>query len=404
MTATRRTGERGAALLLVTVAVAVLTALAVDLAYDARLTLRIAANGRDELRAAYAARGGVELARLVLGLQKQIDAQAQMPGMPRPLLWRLVPVDSALASGLFEGGEGRGAPLEFHAAIDDESRKVNMQLEGVGQTDLPVKLRSLYRLICDPRWDALFDREDEKGNRVSRQELLVYLHDWIDTLDQDASALAAQFPVGTCEIVLTRLPDPFERGGGDKNQPYDRGQDRYRTKNARMDSLDELYLVAGIGDAFMAAFGDAITVYLPRSAKRNVNEIDRDRLVDLATLIASAKSQPALLDQDFGEALQKLVSQATFGGLLSNDPKQFANMVAGLGVALDPSATTDGGPLTDRSNVFSIRSEARSGDVTKALEVVVRLDRTATGAAGTAAANPMPGQLALGLPIHWREE
>ncbi len=78
--ANRRTGERGAALLLVTVAVAVLTALAVDLAYDARVTLRIAANGRDELRASYAARGGVSLARLVLSLQKQIDDQMKGAG------------------------------------------------------------------------------------------------------------------------------------------------------------------------------------------------------------------------------------------------------------------------------------------------------------------------------------
>ncbi len=407
----RRTGERGAALLLVMVAVAVLTALAVDLAYDARVTLQIAANGRDELRATYAAKGGVQLARLVLALQKQIDGQLgaagagnPMAAMPRPLLWRLVPVDSALASGLFEGGGG-GAPLEFHAKIDDEATKVNVQLDGAGQGDLPAKLKALYGLICDPRWDAIFDREDEKGNRVSRQDLLVYLHDWIDEVHQDATALAAQFPAGTCDILLTKLPDPFEAGGGDKNQPYDRGSDRYRTKNARMDSLDELYLVAGVDDAFMAAFGDRMTVYLPRSAKVSVNG-DPSRLVDYARLIAAPGAEARLADPKFAEELQKAVTLSTLGGLLSNTVSGFQAMVVQLGIPPDPGTSGTNNPLTDSSNVFRIRSEGKSGAVTKTLDVVGRLDKTvmAAGTTGAATATPMPGQLTLGIPVHWREE
>ena len=47
-----RRQERGAALLVVMVAVALVTALAMDLAYQARVELQIAANGRDELLAA----------------------------------------------------------------------------------------------------------------------------------------------------------------------------------------------------------------------------------------------------------------------------------------------------------------------------------------------------------------
>ena len=43
--------ERGAALVVAMVALALLSALAVDLAYESRVRLQIAANGRDELRA-----------------------------------------------------------------------------------------------------------------------------------------------------------------------------------------------------------------------------------------------------------------------------------------------------------------------------------------------------------------
>ena len=43
--------ERGAALLVAIVAIAILTTLAADLAYDTQVRLRIAANARDDLRA-----------------------------------------------------------------------------------------------------------------------------------------------------------------------------------------------------------------------------------------------------------------------------------------------------------------------------------------------------------------
>ncbi len=72
-----RPDQRGAALLVVMVAIAILTALTVDLAYGTRVRLQIAANGRDELRAAYLARNAVNLSRLVLGFQQQIDQASQ---------------------------------------------------------------------------------------------------------------------------------------------------------------------------------------------------------------------------------------------------------------------------------------------------------------------------------------
>src|SRR5512140_85020 len=274
---TARTAERGAALLIVMVAVAVLTALAADLAYEARVSLQIAANQRNELQATYLAKSGVVLGRLVLSFQKDID-QLQSPiqgvPMPRPQLWKLAPVGPELADALLGGAprsrpETGAAPAgalaagSFDAQIDDEGRKVNAQLEG-GQISglLAAQVQGLWQLVCDPRWDPLFDREDETGQRYSRADLLINVYDWVDD-DAVSSALSASFSPNSCQILVPAKP--FEPGFGDENRPYDRGEDRYRAKNARMDSLDELYLVAGIGDAFMAAFGDQLTVYLSRS-------------------------------------------------------------------------------------------------------------------------------------------
>jgi general secretion pathway protein K len=409
----RRTAERGAALLVVMVAVAVLTVLAVQLAYDTRVSLQIAANARDELRATYLAKSGVSLSRLVLSFQKEIDdlmpQQTSTVAMPRPQLWRLVPVGSALVGNLFGGGAPEAAhgadhavpPADgeahaagdavFEAKMEDESRKVNVQLDGTAGL-LGAQVQSLYQLICDSRWDVLFDREDENGFRASRQDLIVYLRDWIDQ-DEQGSAIAASFPPGDCTMFTA--PNPFEQGFGDENQPYDRGEDRYRAKNARMDSLDELYLVAGVGDAFMAAFGDSLTVYLEPNAKRNVNETDKDRLVELAMRIADPPAQPALFDPKFGPMLQEAVLTRTFGGMFAMSPADFGDIVGTLGVVVNRNLllpTNQNSPFTDRSTVFGIRSQASAGAVSKTLDVVVRLEKTQPPA-------PTPGRL-----IHWREE
>lgn len=412
--ARRRTDERGAALLIVMVAVSVLTALAVDLAYESRVSLRIAANARDELRATALARGGVALSRLVLHMQQQVDAAtpaagaapAGVPAFPRPQLWRLVPVGDALAAGLFGGPEApRAAPREegspaprgdgFDVEIDDEARKVNVQLDSSFTTgQLAAQLQALYQLVCDPRWDALFDREDANGLRVSRQDLLVYLRDWIDQ-DEQTSALAASFPPGACAAVIPPAMNPFEAGFGDENFPYDRGDDRYRAKNARMDSLAELHLVAGVTDAFMAAFGDAITVYLPPDTKPNVNDTDPAQLLVKAALIADPQDQPELRNPEFLAKLQQAALERTLGGMLSMSNSDFGDLVEGAGVTVNKSKVAgDKGLLTDRSSAFRLRAVGRAGDVAKTLDVVVWLDK-----AGAAKPVTTPGRV-----VHWREE
>jgi general secretion pathway protein K len=427
MTTRARQDERGAALLVVMVAVAVITALAADLAYDTRVSLRIAASARDELRATYLAKSGVALSRLVLSFQQSVDgAIPAIPGqgmaMPRPQLWKIVPVDSTLAANLFpESGAALAAPPPpfgqerapagasalppsggFAATIDDEGTKVNVQLDSQYTSGLlGAQVLSLWQLICDPRWDALFDVEDENGQRYSRTDLIVNLKDWVDD-DPVGSALHASFPSGGCSIVLPPNANPFEQGFSDENFPYDRGEDRYRAKNARMDSLAELYLVAGVTDPFMAAFGDSLTVYLGRSDKLNLNATDRLALLNNARLVADPPTQPVLYDPEFPDKLQKIVMQRTLGGMLALSPLDFVQLVQGLGVRVNLSAftgTSQANPFTDRSTVFKLKVAGRAGDVTKNLEAVVRFDAGQQGQPQQARPVTTPGQLR-----HWRED
>jgi general secretion pathway protein K len=402
--------ERGAALLSALVSVAVLTALAVDLAYQSRVSLNIAANARDELRAQYRARGGVAMGRLVLSFQQDLDKQVGAnKAIPRVQLWNLVPVDQALVDGLFSGvpsapsrfaeQERRPVPTgdRFDTVIEDEGRKVNAQFRGLisgGDQTIRYRVQSLYQLICDSRWDALFEREDANGLRSTRDDILIRLYDWADP---GSAAVGINPGPGTtsapCGLQLNQ--PPFADAFGDENQPYDRGDDRYRTKNAKIDSLDELYLIAGIGDAFMAAFGDSLTVY---SDKINVNTTDRDQLMVIAGMVAPG--HPALLDREFPDKLVKLVREATFNGILSLTPSKLGTLLLAAGVTPNQNLLADNNsnsPFTDRSNVFRIRASGKAGIVRSSIDAVVRFDDQNQKRPGDQIA--VPGRL-----IHWREE
>jgi general secretion pathway protein K len=456
---------------MVMVSIAVLTALAVDLAYDTQVRLRIAANARDELRATALAQGGVNLARMVLGFQAQMDqlacaatgggtssststsgansstkgtstASSSTSGTStassaciRPQLWTLIPVSSALTDSLFadrgEGGAARGpaggaaprgsagakgaAPRDpagaksaagaapgdapegtkvaagsygdfeggFDVKIEDEGQKVNMQLDALQTSGvLGPQVEALLRLCCEAKWDPLFDRDDAEGQRYSRTDLVVALRDWVDD-DASSSALAVSFPSGNCSMVVPA--SPFEQGFADENSAYDRGAERYKAKNARLDSLDELYLVAGVSDAFMAAFSDQLTVYLPREAGINVNSDDPAQQLRIATLMADSTSLATLADPAFSKQLQKALSDARMGGFLTLTPLQFAQVLQGLGVKVRSDYTTANpkSPFTDHAVTFRVRAQGVAGDVSKTIDAVISFDPNLTAANGS---------------------
>jgi general secretion pathway protein K len=418
--------DRGAALLVVMVAVALVTALAMDLAYQARVGLQIAANGRDELVALAQARGAINLSRLVLHFQSQLDNQASAAAglggaggaaaaaMPRIQVWKLVPVDSGLVSNLFPagtrddrasaaagggrarepGGEvpaGRGkaavVAARFSATIDDEDRKVNAQLDGSASRGLlGGQLARFMALVADRRWDPLFEREDANGVKQSRNELAANLTDWVDD-DKQQSAVTG---------IASR---PFEKGFGDENYLYDRGPERYKAKNARFDSLEELFMVAGFSDLHMAAFGERLTVYPKRDGMMNVNADDPAELLRNARIMADPPVQPVFSDPTFPDRLFEAVKLVRMGGFITMTPKQFAAVLGALGVGVSTIYTADKtsdvqGAFTDRSFVFRIRGQGVAGAVVKKIEAVVSFEPIQ-------ARDEAKG---LGRMIHWREE
>jgi general secretion pathway protein K len=327
-----------------------------------------------------------------------------MASFPRVQLWNLVPVTSALADGLFPAPPGKETlGPSFDARVEDEALKVNAQLLGYltgGDLKIWQRTQALYQLVCDAKWDPLFDRQDDRGNKTSREDLLIHLRDWVDENERTSDLSVAAGSAATCGLVV-RQP-PFVDAFGDENQLYDRGEDRYRAKNAYMDSLEELYLVAGIGDAFMAAFQDNLTVYLALNAKQNVNTTDRQRILLNARLIADQPLDPLLQDPTFADRLVKAMMERTLGGILSITPRDFAVLVGVAGLKTNAALLGTGtgtGPndaLTDRSDTFRIRAKGTAGTVTTGIDAVVRMDSPQQTMGQPMAA---PGRL-----VHWREE
>jgi len=435
--------ERGAALLMAVVSVAMLTALAVDLAYETQVRLRIAANARDELRAQALAQSAVTMSRLVLSMQQQVDLTCTAagvglppggPALPCPQVWNMVPVSSVITQSLFADTDGPGATGKaaaaakpstdapgapalqttslagfqggYEARIEDEGQKINVQLGGLSAGGvLAIQVESLLRMMCDSKWDPLFDRTDAEGQRYSRADLVTNLRDWTDDL-ATVDSLVAAFPGGNCSFVVDQ--NPFQKGFSDENVHYDRGTDRYRTKNARFDSLEELHLVAGITDPFMAAFGDQLTVYMPQNPKINVNSTDPRRQVQNAQTVADVATRPKLSDPTIQAAWLKLLNVETAGGLLNISPQTWVQRLESLGVKVRSEFLSSTSPLTDKSPVFRIRARGVAGDVTHEIDAVVTYNQDDLPAEdrmpsqGIGSANPNKPR--MGALIHWRED
>src|SRR5262249_22240156 len=111
----RRTrSRRGVTLLMVTVSIAILTAVGPRFRFPTRVDLELATHQRDALRAEYLAKSSIGLARMLLLFQKQLDrSTAQIPGLPQGVnlnlqLWRMAKLDCHLMSSVVpESGKGR---------------------------------------------------------------------------------------------------------------------------------------------------------------------------------------------------------------------------------------------------------------------------------------------------------
>lgn len=236
--------ERGLALLLVLLVIALLVAMVVEFDYKTRIDLRAAGNLRDGLQATYLAKAGIAAAQAILKDDQKrnlsttnLTAIWAMPLPPLPL------------------GEGT-----VSVQITDEASKFNINnlvSKGIPHQVVPSSVneaRILFELVqVDPNLvDAIID--------------------WMDTDNEPTGSLGAE------EDYYQSLPKP------------------YHCKNNTMDLLSELHLIRGITDEVYKK----ISPYLTVSSTGPTNINTADQVVLQALLLDETLAKKLMENRPFG--------------------------------------------------------------------------------------------------------
>ena len=360
--------ERGVALIMVAVVIAVLGAVLTEFSYNARVDLEAAANGRDLLRAEYLARSGVALSRLLIKVQQAVldparkfvgDAQIAdyAPYLIRAFggdseeragLGSLLGIDSSSLKGL---GMGKGATFDVTMTSDDGRLNLNCgggMNDGARQAVLYGVLSSMF---WPPRYNRLFENPDADGQLNTRDDVARAILDWADI---DETKFEPPQPGKTAST-----------GGGAEDYRYDAGKDPYRAHNHYYDSVEELHMVRGMGDETFGSFGEMFTVY--GSCKVNLGALRPESWPLVAAIIRATvtdekKNDPLLTDEILVAALaQRAISQAQlFGGFQS--VQDFVKIVGDPNAEVSATSTT-GGPTTAAASTSKPSSSASSSGV-----------------------------------------
>lgn len=239
--------EKGVALVLVLVVIALLVSLIVDFTYTMQVDVTLAANQRDEVKALYTARSGVELARLTL----QEDDPAYDA---RDEAWALFEEHPGYLS---EDDEGR-----FKVVVEDEASKfpINNLIneEGVIDEGRRGQLERLFEVL-----DLDLDLIDP-------------ICDWLD-LDDTVG------PSGAEDSYYEGLSPP------------------YTCKDGSLSSLEELLLVKGMTEEVFYGTDEKkglihyLTIYSDSDGKININTASAEVLQCLSDNINENLAQ-AIID------------------------------------------------------------------------------------------------------------
>jgi general secretion pathway protein K len=477
----RQASQRGIALILVITSVAILTAVSVDLSYNSRVDLELATNARDELRAYWLARSSINLSRLILKFQKQLDstptgfdpsmlmgllgggAPSTPPGAAAPgaaagagtlpsagggglpvRLWQMIPVDCSVLQMLLAGAgssadaksgslapgfgaglpSGSAAPLLpglpslpaglpnlpagggnaaaakaaavaknalgeavplasfgdfdgcFHAEMEDEDQKINMnRLTDSWQNGAVAPVVTAYHLFSDPRFTFVFDHEDANRVKMTAFDTTLAIIDWID---YDDTQVAGQIsPTG--QVMFTN-------GFGDENRNYTRYPHPYRAKNNKFDSLDEMYMVDGVSDEFMAAFRDRLTVYADINDKININTDDPLQQQVNVMMADANQADPNLYNPLVMHTILNDINMTkAFLPFFGLSVQQYAAILQRNGITVSQFFLA---AASDKSQTFTIHGSGTAGRVEKNITAVVNI-RDSRG---------------LGRLVYWHED
>ena len=287
----RREGQRGVALLMVLAALAIMIPFTATFNYDAKVDFQSSVNTSDKVKARNMQRGALRLSVLMFELQRMVFNQKQFRQFVggqmditqiAPYLMSIFgSKDGAQAIGDFVGMDtsalgdlsldGGG----FEVRVEAESGRINVnclhKADSKGSKLQSQTATMLGQLMAPSLYDPLFEEEKSDEQVYRRTDILSGIVDYVD--DNRTSFDSVRLETGSAQerYRYTELYDP------------------YQARNARLDSLEELQLVAGVDDDWMAAFGDDLTVY--GNCKINVNFASARQIAAVLVHAVSARDR-----------------------------------------------------------------------------------------------------------------
>ncbi|HWB79304.1 MAG TPA: hypothetical protein VG755_30290 [Nannocystaceae bacterium] len=285
----RQSRQHGVAVLLVLACLAILAPFTATFNYQARVDWQSAVNVRDEVAARQIQRGAMQLSLLLFEIQRLVFNQRQFREFMGTMDITQVAPYLMSVFGTPDGAEGLGdlvgidttalqeLSLEngsFEFRVTAESGKVNVNCAAkagkAGDRDNPAgrTVETLEALMSPTLYDPLFEEEKSNGQYYARADIVRAIADYVDDDRQ------------RFDIIKLRS------GSAQENDRYGELFDPYLPRNARLDSIDELHLVAGVDDDWMTAFGPELTVY--GGCKVNLNFASAEQIALVIRHSASA--------------------------------------------------------------------------------------------------------------------
>ncbi len=273
-------GQMGIAVLMVLLCLAMLAPFTASFNYQSRVDWQSAINVRDEVAARQVQRGAMQLSLLLFEIQRMVFNQKQFRDFMGN--WDITQVAPYLMSvfGTEDGAEGIGAMVgidttafselaieggTFEYRVYAESGKINVnclakQPKKPGARNNPAgrTVESIEALMLPTIYNPLFEEEKSDGQYYSRAAILSAMADYIDEDAQRFDLVKLVSTSGSERYRYTELHDP------------------YQPRNGLLDSVEELHLVEGIDDDWMAAFGHELTTY--GECKVNLNFASAEQL------------------------------------------------------------------------------------------------------------------------------
>jgi|GEM_PF-625041 len=352
----KKGSEKGIVLLLVIIIIAILTIVVGDMIYFTHIDTEISANTKDQMRARYIAKSGIQVAAGTL----RVQALEELTDISTTLS---LGVDNsegywAINVPFFPIGEG-GVTVR----VIDERSKINLNAlisPSTNRVDRQVltELRELFTYL---------GVDDSKSERF-----LASLTNWLDA--PLAGAKNDQDSQGANTGFYTSLEEP------------------YSIKDGPLDSLQEIRMIDGMDDEFYNTIKDFVTVY-PEDKKINFTTASK---VVLMAAIKGATVPSLDLAQDEGqeqnrepiEVTDDMAEQIADDIIAAREENTIINQSKAREIAreVDPTAEIGAGLVgvafsSGKSDIFSVRAEGSLGEFNptkRVVEAVLRKSRDDT--------------------------